>query len=106
MKEKTTVWIVVAMAVLALVVVLLVWKPFGAAPDAQDGTGEIAAVSDDAQKGADGVAAPVNGGNDADAQAEETAETGEEETISQAQLIENEGEIEIIIPDDQDSDGF
>lgn len=30
----------------------------------------------------------------------------EEESGSQAQLIENEGDIEIIIPDDQESDGF
>lgn len=96
MKNKRTLWIAIALAIVAIVIILFALKPSGTETKAED-----TAVTEDAVQTSAPVVepSPTAGG-------EVSAESAEEEESSVAQLIENEGDIEIIIPEDQASDGF
>ena len=99
MKNKKTIWIAVAIAVVALVVIALALKPSDTVTKDDD---PAVKVEDNVQ-----TSAPVTDASPATSEEAFTeSENVEEEEGSVAQLIENEGDIEIIIPDDQASDGF
>ncbi len=93
MNKKTWIWI--CAAVVLILAVLLIFKPFGAkaAPEAAETAAE-------AQQTAEPSAQPVQTAQPA---VEETPEETEE---PQALLIEEDGEIEIIVPEDEGSAGF
>lgn len=93
MNKKTWIWI--CAAVVVILAVLLIVKPFGskAAPEAAETAAE-------AQQTAEPSAQPVQTAQPA---VEETPEETEE---PQALLIEDDGEIEIVVPEGEGSAGF
>ena len=100
MKNKKTIWIVTALVVLAIVIALLVLKPFGA----RNGETGDPQTADEAQTAASGQQTDAQ--DPASGEIAAADEGSSEEEASAPQLIETEGDIEIIIPDDQGSDGF
>ena len=99
MKNKRTLWIAIALAIVAIVIILFALKPSDTVTKDDD---PAVKVEDNVQ-----TSAPVTDTFPATSEEAFTeSENVEEEEGSVAQLIENEGDIEIIIPDDQASDGF
>ena len=97
---KNKIWIWIAALLVVILAVLLVWKPFGGAAKAKPES-QSAAESSAEQTAEKTEAAPS-------AEPGQTSEekTEEEQETSEAVMLENEGDLEIIIPDDQESDGF
>lgn len=94
-------WIILCAVIVVIVAVLLIWKPFGSgsAPKAAD-TETSAEAS--AQLSEEQTAAEQADLSEGKKPSEET-ETEEE---SGAIILEDGGDLEIIIPDDEDSAGF
>ncbi len=93
MKKK---WILIAVLAVLLAAILLIWKFGGAEKESE----RVEAPNPPAQTEAEPASAAV----EPTAEPETSPEPAEE--TSQALILENEGDIEIIIPDDQASDGF
>ena len=91
MKNKTWIWI--CAAILVILAVILIWKPFGAS---QAQPAETPAATEEAVQ--QEVSAPTE-----EPQAQEIEETQEE---TGGILIEGDGEIEIIVPEGEGSGGF
>ncbi len=98
MKNKT--WIILCAAVLVFLAVLLLWKPFGAKAPASEPASEPAGEAAAEQNLAAG--SPAQPSPEPEKTDEEEAE--EEEEWS-AYVLENDGDLEIVIPEDQESDG-
>ena len=92
MKNKTWIWI--CAAVVLILAVLLIWKPFGA-KDAQPA--EEPAVS---QEPVEQAEAP------APSEESQPQEEEEEQETSGGILIEGDGVIEIVVPEGEASGGF
>ena len=99
MKNKTWIWI--CALVVVILAVLLIWKPFGSkagpAEPAADGEQTVA------QSAAQDPAAAQNAGDPTAAGSEGEA-SGEEDV--QPMIIEDGGDLEIVIPEGQATGGF
>ena len=95
MKNKKWIWIVVV--ALLLVAALVIWKQSAASRVPVPKEAEV-----DAEPAAQPEATPIAAELPVEPEpSEEPVEEG-----SQPMVLENDGTLEIIIPDDQDSDGF
>ena len=97
---KNKIWIGIAALLVVILAVLLVWKPFGGAAKVEPES-QSAAESSAEQTAEKTEAAPS-----AEPGQTSVEKTEEEQETSEAVMLENEGDLEIIIPDDQESDGF
>lgn len=93
---KNKIWIGIAALLVVILAVLLVWKPFGG--DAK--------TKPEAQTAAETAVDTMEAAPSAEPVQTVEAKTEEEQEITEAVMLENEGDLEIIIPDDQESDGF
>ena len=94
MKNKKLMWIIIAV-ILVLIVVLVVTIGLGGSKNVPVDEEKSEPVEESAQPAA---GEPENESASAEEPAEESAES--------AQLIEDEGNLIITIPDDEESDGF
>lgn len=100
MNKKTWIWI--CAAVVVILAVLLIFKPFGskAAPEAAE---EVAV----AEQAAEPAAESVQAAQTAKPEAEKTAEETQEEEESGGTLyVEEDGDIVIVVPEGEGSAGF
>ena len=93
---KNKIWIGIAALLVVILAVLLVWKPFGGA----------AKVEPEAQTAVETAVDTTEAAPSAEPGQTSEEKTEEEQETSEAVMLENEGDLEIIIPDDQESDGF
>ncbi len=93
---KNKIWIGIAAILVVILAVLLVWKPFG-------GTGK---AEPEAQTAVETAVDTTEAAPSAEPGQTSEEKTEEEQETSEAVMLENEGDLEIIIPDDQESDGF
>ena len=99
MKNKTWIWI--CALVVVILAALLIWKPFGG----NAGSAEPAAQDDQsAEQSAAQDPAAVQNAEDPAAAASETDENGEEDV--QPMIIEDGGDLEIVVPEGQATGGF
>ncbi|MBQ6428615.1 MAG: hypothetical protein IJK03_07545 [Oscillospiraceae bacterium] len=96
MKNKT--WIILCAVVVVILAVLLVWKPFGAKAAESEPAAEAASEQNLA------AGSPAQSVSPTPEKTDE--EEAEEEEEWSAYVLEDQGELEIVIPEDQDSDGF
>ena len=100
MKNKT--WIILCAVVVVILAVLLVWKPFGAKAAESEPVSEPAAVTASEQSLVAG--SPAQSVSPTPEKTDE--EEAEEEEEWSAYVLEDQGELEVVIPEDQESDGF
>jgi hypothetical protein len=100
--SKKTILLIVGI-VAALVLGLVIWKICGAS-DAGAVDGNPTPTPTEPADSQNGDAAVQDAAVKTPAQGEETGET--QESSEGAQLLETEDGVEIIIPDDEESDGF
>ena len=101
MKNKK--WIILCAVILVILAVLLIWKPFGK-ETAKTGEAKETAESEAAEQQAEQQTAAADAEkSDAETAAEETQT---EEETSVPVILEDGGDLEIIIPDDEESAGF
>lgn len=100
--KKLLIWIAAAVVLVALVLILVLRPSDTQKNEAGDDPAEITEQTSGGETvtGTDATDGSANGTITSD------TEASDETDPSSAQLIENEGDIEIIIPDDQASDGF
>lgn len=100
MKNKKWIWI--CAVVVVILAVLLIWKPFGAKAAQDDISADSVSSEPIAQEVPVQSAAPSSEtltGEPADGLTEEEEQTG-------AYILEDEGDLTIVVPEDQASDGF
>lgn len=95
-------WIILCAVIVVIVAVLLIWKPFGSgsAPKAADTETSAEASAQLTEEQPAAAQADLSEGKKP---SEEETEAEEE---SGAIILEDGGDLEIIIPDDEDSAGF
>lgn len=100
MKNKKWIWICAVIVV--VLAVLLIWKPFGAKAAQDDISADSVSSEPIAQEGPVQSAAPSSEtltGEPADGLTEEEEQTG-------AYILEDEGDLIIVVPEGEASDGF
>lgn len=104
---KNKIWIVICAVILVILAVLLIWKPFGSKAGQNEAAAEPVAQATQVPAAQQNDAQTVTA-QPTDADHEQTAkeETDQEQESTGAVMIESEGDLEIVIPEDQESDGF